>query len=335
VIKLLLKEIKDIYVQENFIKIRDYLNKLTKATSHEVYTTDTRPLKNLKSGDTIYNNTTQKLNYWDGDQWVELLDSGGAGTTDHALLTHLAYSDAGHTGFQAALGFTPVPNTRTVNGKALSTDISLDKIDIGLGNVDNTSDADKPISSATQTALNGKQNSLGFTPEDVSNKDTTTTLGTSDTKYPSQNAVKTYVDTGLGTKQPTGSYEVTTNKENTTIDNSTTKYPTVNLLKTGLATKQDTLIFKTIYDSYEMTIYNGIIVVKETDDDIIITLPSIRVGYKKIFNIVNESDNKVTLLARGDDKFYTGSGSFDLNTKGESIQVTAYSGWNILAYFIP
>jgi len=30
--------------------------------------------------------------------------------------------------------------------------------------------------------------------EDVSNKDTTTTLGTSDTKYPSQKAVKTYVD---------------------------------------------------------------------------------------------------------------------------------------------
>lgn len=28
---------------------------------------------------------------------------------------------------------------------------------IGLGNVDNTADADKPISTATQTALNGKQ----------------------------------------------------------------------------------------------------------------------------------------------------------------------------------
>jgi hypothetical protein len=31
---------------------------------------------------------------------------------------------------------------------------------VGLGNVDNTSDANKPISSATQTALNGKQNTL-------------------------------------------------------------------------------------------------------------------------------------------------------------------------------
>lgn len=37
------------------------------------------------------------------------------------------------------------------------TDLAYTKSDIGLGNVDNTSDADKPISTATQTALNGKQ----------------------------------------------------------------------------------------------------------------------------------------------------------------------------------
>ena len=36
--------------------------------------------------------------------------------------------------------------------------------------------------------------SLGYTPENVSNKSTATTLGNSDTLYPSQNAVKTYVD---------------------------------------------------------------------------------------------------------------------------------------------
>lgn len=34
--------------------------------------------------------------------------------------------------------------------------VSLVKADVGLGSVDNTSDADKPVSSATQTALNGK-----------------------------------------------------------------------------------------------------------------------------------------------------------------------------------
>lgn len=39
----------------------------------------------------------------------------------------------------------------------LKTDLSLTKGDVGLGNVDNTSDANKPISTATQTALDGKQ----------------------------------------------------------------------------------------------------------------------------------------------------------------------------------
>lgn len=87
-----------------------------------------------------------------------------------------------------------VPTSRTVNGHALSSNVTvtksdvglgsvanerqysannqppypvtsvagktgavtLTKADVGLGNVDNTSDANKPISTATQTALNGK-----------------------------------------------------------------------------------------------------------------------------------------------------------------------------------
>lgn len=40
----------------------------------------------------------------------------------------------------------------TITGKA----VTLSKAAVGLGNVDNTSDANKPISTATQTALNGK-----------------------------------------------------------------------------------------------------------------------------------------------------------------------------------
>lgn len=42
------------------------------------------------------------------------------------------------------------------NGSALT---GLTKSQVGLGNVDNTSDVNKPISAATQTALNGKANS--------------------------------------------------------------------------------------------------------------------------------------------------------------------------------
>lgn len=39
----------------------------------------------------------------------------------------------------------------------LKTDLALTKADVGLSNVDNTSDLAKPISTATQTALDGKQ----------------------------------------------------------------------------------------------------------------------------------------------------------------------------------
>jgi hypothetical protein len=72
---------------------------------------------------------------------------------------------------------------------ANTVNIYVNKTDLGLNNVDNTSDLNKPISTATQTALNDK--------EDVSNKSTNTSLGTSDTLYPTQKAVKTYVDTAV------------------------------------------------------------------------------------------------------------------------------------------
>lgn len=66
---------------------------------------------------------------------------------------------------------------------------------LGLGNVDNTSDANKPVSSATQTALNLKV--------DDTQIDTDVLFGAaSDTQIPSQLAVKTYVDTVAGASSP-------------------------------------------------------------------------------------------------------------------------------------
>ena len=77
-----------------------------------------------------------------------------------------------------------------------TVNIYVNKTDMGLDLVNNTSDLNKPISTATQTALNGK--------EDLTNKSTNTSLGTSDTLYPSQKAVKTYVDSAIsGAAVPT------------------------------------------------------------------------------------------------------------------------------------
>jgi len=49
-----------------------------------------------------------------------------------------------------------VDKTITVNGQALSANVTLTKTDVGLSNADNTSDASKPISTLTQAALDLK-----------------------------------------------------------------------------------------------------------------------------------------------------------------------------------
>ncbi len=55
-----------------------------------------------------------------------------------------------------ALRTDKVDKTTTVNGHALSGNITVTKANVGLGNVDNTSDANKPVSTAQQTALDLK-----------------------------------------------------------------------------------------------------------------------------------------------------------------------------------
>jgi hypothetical protein len=68
---------------------------------------------------------------------------------------------------------------------------------VGLGNVTNKSEADLAISNATATALSAKENSA--------NKSTATDLGATNAshdKYPSQLAVKTYVDASLSSGAP-------------------------------------------------------------------------------------------------------------------------------------
>lgn len=55
----------------------------------------------------------------------------------------------------------------------------------------------KGVTSAIQTQLNAKQASLGFTPENVANKETTA-LDTSTTKYPCNNVVKTAIEAHSG-----------------------------------------------------------------------------------------------------------------------------------------
>ena len=106
---------------------------------------------------------------------LPLVSSGGA-----APSISIAQANGATDGYLSQTDWSnfnnKVPASRTVNGKALSSNITLSKSDIGLANVTN-------VAGIEASAL-----------------DTTITLGTDNTKIPSQKAVKSYVDTELGAK---------------------------------------------------------------------------------------------------------------------------------------
>jgi hypothetical protein len=83
---------------------------------------------------------------WSGSTYVEISASPGSTDSVPEGSTNLYFTNA------RASAAAPV---QSVAGKTGA--VTLDKSDVGLGNVDNTSDANKPVSTATQTALDGKQ----------------------------------------------------------------------------------------------------------------------------------------------------------------------------------
>ena len=86
-------------------------------------------------------------------------------------------------------GKVKVEGDLTLDTGATADEISTD------GTLAGDSDTAIPTEKAVKTYADTKETALGFTPEDVANKDTDNTLSAnSDTKYPSQKAIKSYVD---------------------------------------------------------------------------------------------------------------------------------------------
>jgi hypothetical protein len=83
-----------------------------------------------------------------------------SGRTEYRFVKNAGYTPFGVTD---SLDLK-VYKTTTVNGHALSGNITVTKSDIGLGNADNTSDVNKPISTATQTALDFRLNIDQYSP---------------------------------------------------------------------------------------------------------------------------------------------------------------------------
>lgn len=88
---------------------------------------------------------------------LDLAGSNSGDETAASILTKLLTVDGAGSGLDAdtldgisSAGFVQI--ARTVNGHALSADVTVTKGDVGLGNVDNTSDASKPVSTAQAAA---------------------------------------------------------------------------------------------------------------------------------------------------------------------------------------
>ena len=74
---------------------------------------------------------------------------------DGAVSTHVADTTSVHGIVDTSLLVTTT-GTQTLTNKTITTPAGLVKSDVGLGNVDNTADASKPVSTATQSALDAK-----------------------------------------------------------------------------------------------------------------------------------------------------------------------------------
>jgi hypothetical protein len=135
--------------------------------------------------------TDAKIYIWDADEgWVEgggtgastFADLTGSPTDNAALASALNARQPIDTDLTAIAALTPTNNdfmqyksgawaNRTP--AQAKTDLSLAKGDVGLGNVDNTSDADKPVSTAQGVAISAAQaaaisSSNGYTDTQIS-----------------------------------------------------------------------------------------------------------------------------------------------------------------------
>lgn len=132
----------------------------------------------------------------------------------------------------------------------LKTDLSLAKADVGLGNVDNTADASKPVSTATQSALDAKQATLTFgkssgnslKSEEALTTDDVLLMGTSNVKGRTIAEFKTDMSMHLLTDiKISGFYTSSSSKQFVPVNGTLTE-------TTGTSYNNDSIVFVAPYD---------------------------------------------------------------------------------------
>jgi hypothetical protein len=126
-------------------------------------------------------------------------------------------------------------STLTSHTSNTSNPHATTKSQVGLGNADNTSDANKPVSTATQTALNAKQDTL-LSGTNIKTVNSTTLLGSGDIAVQSTLVSGTNIKTINGTTL-LGSGDLTISTAPPTLAQVTTAgNTTANDINTGLIT---------------------------------------------------------------------------------------------------
>ena len=146
----------------------------------------------------IYYNSTDGLLYWysgTANAWVSVGEGNLKGVKVNNVL--LSIDSEGNVNVTAATG---------VKGNAESSyrtgQVNITKANIGLGNVDNTSDANKPVSTAQQTAIDAKLSLSGGTMAGAIAMGSNKITGLGAPTANADAATKQYVDnkvSGLGT----------------------------------------------------------------------------------------------------------------------------------------
>jgi len=160
---------------------------------------------------------------WDADTNTPTLADGSGNQGDVYRVTVAADRDLGSGTISFSVGDYVIANASLVYEKADNTDavasvagktgvVTLDKSDVGLGNVDNTTDLAKPISTATQSALDGKEPTLtGTTSADYYRGDKTWAtlnkaavgLGSADNTADLDKPISSATQSALDGKEPT------------------------------------------------------------------------------------------------------------------------------------
>ena len=128
-------------------------NQIQNALMHPLAAAPASP----KESQMYYNTVDKKLYYYDGTKWIGLNDIDLTPYATKQYVDDKFTDEIGDGVLTLQLNGTALAPTFTANQKTNSTiNVQVTKSTVGLGNVDNTSDKNKPISDAQQTALDGK-----------------------------------------------------------------------------------------------------------------------------------------------------------------------------------